>query len=146
MKIENIDGEFLSFDDLTDLNKMIIKQSELDDPIGYIDRTGDLLDNACNGIFAGFCGYSVYPTIIEKAVRLGYNIISTHVFLNANKRTGIISMVMTLDLNDIRIAYSQEEMSEVANMVADHRMSYEEFLEYIKSKIVGEPEEGVRLK
>lgn len=137
MKVDNVIGEFLSFDDLTDLNRLIINNSELDDPIGYIDKTGALLDNACNGIFAGFGGYEVYPTILEKAVRLGYNIISTHVFMNANKRTGMIAMFMTLDLNNIAISYTQEEMSEVANLVAARQMSYEDFLEYVKSKVVG---------
>ena len=141
MKIDGYEGEFLSFEDLTHLNEAIIEASELNDPVGYIDQTGALLDNACNGILAGFMGVEAYPTIIEKAVRLCYNIISSHVFLNANKRTGTISMLMMLDLNDIKIEYSQEEMSEVVSAVAAKEMSYEEFLDYVKSKIVGEPGE-----
>ena len=84
MKIDGYEGEFLSFEDLTHLNEAIIEASELNDPVGYIDQTGALLDNACNGILAGFMGVEAYPTIIEKAVRLCYNIISSHVFLNAN--------------------------------------------------------------
>lgn len=141
MKIDGYDGEFLSFDDLTHLNQIIIENSELNDPVGYIDQTGALLDNACNGILASFAGMDAYPSILEKAVRLCYNIITTHVFLNANKRTGTISMLMMLDFNDIKLDYSQEEMSEVVSAVAEHTMSYEDFLDYVKSKVVGEPGE-----
>ena len=55
----------------------------------FVDKTGDLFDGAINAMFRGFGGYDLYPSIIEKACILCFNIISFHCFSNANKRTGI---------------------------------------------------------
>ncbi|MBQ9782348.1 MAG: type II toxin-antitoxin system death-on-curing family toxin, partial [Clostridia bacterium] len=59
-------------------------------------REYGLLDSAINSIYQTFMGQELYPTIIEKGARLGYNLISNHAFVDGNKRIGILTMLTFL--------------------------------------------------
>jgi death-on-curing protein len=47
-----------------------------------------LLDSALNAPFQGFGDYEFYPTVTDKAVRLGYGLIENHPFHAGNKCIG----------------------------------------------------------
>ena len=135
MKVEGYVGEFLSKNDIIYLHNSIIDNSEFNDDKGYIDVTGDLFDAAYHGIFAGFGDYELYPSILEKTVGLCFNIISSHVFSNANKRTGLMVLLQMLDLNDIEFVYSEDELFEAINGVGSGTISYEDLLNFVKIRI-----------
>ena len=63
---------------------MLIAQS------GGMDGLRDegLLDSAVNTPLQAFGGQELYPTILEKAARLGYGLIHNHPFVDGNKRIG----------------------------------------------------------
>lgn len=63
MKIDGINGDFLSTKEIELLHNKIIENSEVKDDIGYIDNTGALFEGAVNSIFAGFGGYEAYPSV-----------------------------------------------------------------------------------
>lgn len=48
-------------------------------------RDEGLLDSAVNAPFQTFGGVELYPTILEKAARLGFGLIQNHPFLDGNK-------------------------------------------------------------
>ena len=47
-------------------------------------RDEGLLDSAVNAPFQTFGGVELYPTILEKAARLGFGLIQNHPFLDGN--------------------------------------------------------------
>ena len=56
-------------------------------------RDEGLLDSALNAPFQGFGDYEFYPTVTDKAVRLGYGLIENHPFHDGNKRIGALAML-----------------------------------------------------
>ena len=69
-----------------------------------IKRTGgstgvlneSLIDSALNNIWQTFDGLELYPTLVEKAARLGYSLVSNHSFRDGNKRIGLLAMLTFL--------------------------------------------------
>lgn len=136
MQVVGYEGEYLSKEDILLLHEKIIKNSESKDSEGFIDQTGALFDSAVNGIFSSFFGVDAYPTIEEKAARLCYNIITSHVFCNANKRTGMLSMIQLLDLNEMPLKYTNDEMFEVITRVGSGECTYEELHKFVSDRII----------
>lgn len=134
MKIEGYEGQFLSYDQIIALHNKIIDMSPCKDDRGFIDKTGDLFDGAINAMFRGFGGYDLYPSIIEKACILCFNIISFHCFSNANKRTGLMCLLLTLELNGVDFVYTEEEMFDIIVRIATNKCSYEDLLQFVKER------------
>ena len=133
MKMENIDGEFLSPEDIIELHDRLIDDSEYNDDKGFIDGTGALFESAFYSMFASFGPYEKYPTIVDKAARLCYSIISNHCFNNANKRTGLMSMLLTLEINGKEHRFNQEELFELITGIGAGTISLDDLTEYIKN-------------
>lgn len=127
------EGKFLSIKDIEKMHSDIIQSSEVQDSPGFIDITGGRFESAVTSIFAGYAGMEIYPTVLEKAVRLCYNIIKSHCFMNANKRTALMSMLSTLEMNGIKLKYNQNEMFDAVCKLGSGELSYENFLNYIES-------------
>jgi len=92
-------------------------------------RTGirdiGLLESAVASANAGFGNFERYPTVEEKSARLCFSLISNHAFVDGNKRIGILVLLMTLDLNNIRLKYQQDELVELGIEVAAKNVDYE---------------------
>lgn len=94
-------------------------------------RDQSLLESAIETAFSTFDGKDLYPSKEEKAVRLGYSLISNHAFLDGNKRIGIYVMLTFLEMNGIRMEYTTEELVHVGLSVADGSMKYEPLLKWV---------------
>lgn len=57
------------------------------------------LDYLLDAVQAEMFGKPLYPTISDKAVIYYYNIICNHIFSDGNKRTGLASALLFLNLN-----------------------------------------------
>jgi len=64
---------------------------------GIRDET--LLDSAIAAPFQAFGGQSMFPSIQQKAVRLGFGLIMNHPFIDGNKRVGAHVMLTMLAMN-----------------------------------------------
>ena len=95
-------------------------------------RDEGLLDSALESAFAGFEGQEFYPSKEEKGARLGYALISNHVFVDGNKRIGTYIMLTFLEMNGIRIQCTDEELVHIGLSVADGSMKYEELLQWVR--------------
>lgn len=137
MKVEGYEGQFLSYEQILNLHNKIIDRSPCKDERGFIDNTGALFDGAVNAMFRGFGGYDLYPSIIEKACILCFNIISFHCFSNANKRTGLMCLLLTLELNGIDFSYTEEEMFDIIVRIATKECSYEELVQFVQERTLG---------
>lgn len=94
-------------------------------------RDEALLDSALESAFSGFGSTEFYPTKEEKGARLGYALISNHAFVDGNKRIGMYIMLTFLEINGIRMRYTDDEMIKVGLSVADGTMDYEALLKWV---------------
>ena len=95
-----------------------------------------LLESAVYSAEGSFGDTEVYPTIQEKAARLGYAITVNHAFVDGNKRIGMLVMLMTLRLNGIRLEYTQQELIALGLGTADGSLHYPEILTWINSHMI----------
>ena len=95
-------------------------------------RDEGLLDSAIESAFATFGGADLYPTIEEKAAKLGYSLISNHAFVDGNKRIGVFVMLCFLELNGISIEANNSDVIELGLGVAAGSMKQEDVLEWIR--------------
>ena len=72
------------------LHSVLIAESGGSDGV----RDEGLLDSAVNTPFQTFSGQDLYPTVLEKAVRLGFGLIRNHPFIDGNKRIGTHAMLV----------------------------------------------------
>lgn len=113
------------------LHSMLVAQS------GGMDGLRDegLLDAAINMPLQTFGGQELYPTILEKAARLGYGLIRNHPFLDGNKRIGTHAMLVFLDINNITLSYEDEDLISTILHVAAGAMDCNAFLEWLKAHV-----------
>lgn len=96
----------LSKSQILTMHKSLIEET------GGLDgiRDEELLDSAINVPFQRFDNTDLFPSIQQKAARLGYGIIKNHAFIDGNKRIGTHTMLVFLALNGIEPDYTQEEL------------------------------------
>ena len=90
-----------------------------------------LLESAVGAIDQTFDGQELYPTLIEKAARLGYSLIANHAFVDGNKRIGMLVMLTFLALNGLEIDPAVDEVTRVGLAVASGEMRYTALLDWI---------------
>ncbi len=109
------------------LHNKLIEESGGSDGI----REDGLLESALNAPYHEFAGFSNYPTIEEKAARLGYGIIKNHPFVDGNKRIGTHIMLLLLYINGVELVYEQEELIDIILQVASGQADYEELYAWV---------------
>ena len=90
-----------------------------------------LLESAVNAPFQTFDDVPLYKTIEAKAARLGYSLINNHAFIDGNKRTGMMAMLLFLELNGAGKDYTDEEIIRVGLALADGSMDDKALLDWI---------------
>ncbi len=98
-------------------------------------RDENLLESAISSPFQTFGGSELYPTLIEKAARLGYGLIKNHPFLDGNKRIGTHAMLVFLALNNFSVKYEDGDLIEIILHVADNTLSYADFLSWLENHV-----------
>ena len=83
----------------------------------------------------GLLESAVYPSPEEKAARLAFAITGNHAFVDGNKRTGMLVMLLTLRLNGRALRYTQAELVALGLGTADGSLGYEEILAWIISHL-----------
>ena len=80
---------------------------------------------------SAFGDNEAYPTVEEKAARLMVSLTNNHAFVDGNKRIGVFTMLMTLQLNNVKINYTQAELISLGLSVAGGKTEYVEILDWI---------------
>ena len=94
-------------------------------------RDEGLLESAIESVYATFDGKDLYPTKEEKAAKICYNLVSSHAFIDGNKRIGIYVMLTFLETEGIRINCTDDELSELGWNLAAGKINYEQLLEWV---------------
>ena len=96
-------------------------------------RDEGLLESALEAPFQTFDGVDLYPTLLQKAARLGYSLVSNHSFVDGNKRIGIHIMLVFLALNGVEIECTQQELIDVGLSLASGTMSAEALFDWLSA-------------
>lgn len=94
-------------------------------------RDEGLLESALEAPFQAFGDTDAYPSLQQKAARLGYGLIKNHPFADGNKRIGAHTMLVFLALNGVELSYSQKELSDIILAVAAGEKKYEDLLTWL---------------
>ena len=121
--------------------KVLTKEQILNYHKELIDRYGGshgirdekLFDSALAAPFQSFGGMDFYPSIEEKAARLGYGLAANHPFHDGNKRIGAHAMLAFLSLNGIKLSYTADELSDIFLSIASGNTDESEMLDWINS-------------
>ena len=98
-------------------------------------RDEGLLISALEAPYQTFDGFELFPTVLEKAVRLGYGLVSNHPFVDGNKRIGILVMLTFLELNGIALEFKDDEIVDMALGVASGSYKYEDLLQIVDDRL-----------
>lgn len=113
--------------------QILMLHTELISATGGTDGVRDfgLLSSALNAPFQQFDNKDLFPTIQQKAARLGYGLIKNHAFVDGNKRIGVHTMLVFLEINGISLEYTQEELYTTVLDVASGKAYVEELTTWI---------------
>lgn len=116
-------------------DQVIALHSEMIQETGGTDGIRDegLLDSALAAPFQSFADTGIFPSIQQKAARLGYGLVKNHAFIDGNKRIGVHAMLVFLALNKIELDYTQDELSDVFLKIAAGEISQDDLLRWIVS-------------
>ena len=95
-------------------------------------RDEGILDSALNAPLQTFDGQPLYPTISQKAARLGYGLIENHPFIDGNKRIGAFAMEAFLNLNGVELVFASAEFIDIILEVASHKKDCQELCSWIQ--------------
>ena len=113
--------------------QIIYLHSQLISETGGTDGLRDegMLESALNAPFQVFDETEVYPSIQQKAARLGFGLVKNHAFVDGNKRIGAHVMLVFLALNHIELDYTQKDLSDAILKVADGSYTFDDLLKWI---------------
>jgi death-on-curing protein len=126
------DVRWLPVEEVIALNMDLV--AETGEPFGLLDK----------GALEGACGrpqqHWAYGDgdILTAAVALMFGIARNHPFMQGNKRTGMIALVMLLEMNGyiLDAELDDEGLGDIVLAVLDHHMSEEEFADHLRPSII----------
>lgn len=116
------------------IDEIIAMHSKLIKKTGGLDGIRDMgmLESAVMNCNLTFGEEELYPTVSEKAARLAFSICKNHPFIDGNKRTAVLSMLVTLKVNKLNAVFSKSELISIGMGLADGSIGYESLVEIIK--------------
>ena len=99
---------------------------------GYYDYTDHRIDSILSLQYPVF-GFDKYPTIFQKAAMLMYFFTKGHCFVDGNKRVGIQSAIVFLDINGYEDYLDDDEGFDKTMEIAASNISEDERDNYIKN-------------
>ncbi len=98
-------------------------------------RDEGLLESALYAPDAEFGGKKLYPSIAEKAARLGIGLVKNHAFIDGNKRIGILALMTFLEVNGLPVNATDDEIVTIGLSLASGKTGYDDLLSWIRDHI-----------
>lgn len=96
-------------------------------------RDRNLLDSSVGNIYQTFDGKDLYKTEVQKIARLTFSIITSHPFIDGNKRVGMYSLIVFLRLHGYLFTPSQQEVVTFGFGIADGSIDFKTFLLWVEN-------------
>ena len=94
-------------------------------------RDEGLLDSALASAFQTFGGVELFPSTTAKIARTAYGLVSNHPFVDGNKRIGTYVMLVLLELNNINVDFTDDDVIRIGLGLADGSITDEQLLDLI---------------
>ncbi|MBI3485445.1 type II toxin-antitoxin system death-on-curing family toxin [Candidatus Daviesbacteria bacterium] len=91
-----------------------------------------LLESAIQRPQGSFMGADLYPTVFEKAAALIHSLLLNHPFLDANKRTAMVSGAGFLYLNGLKLKVEQKELVQAALNIESKKWDLKYIAKWLK--------------
>jgi death-on-curing protein len=78
-------------------------------------------------------GEELFPSIFQKAAAITRGIISDHPFIDGNKRTGIMSALILLELNGIKTKIEDKKLEDFAVDITVKNLLIEQIASWLQS-------------
>ena len=98
-------------------------------------RDVGLLEGALASPYATFGGIELYPTPLHKAAHLGFSVISSHPFVDGNKRVGVVLMLTLLSLSGVAVELTDRDVYRMGISLAAGEMDEDGLLAFLSDKI-----------
>ena len=121
----------LQYSDIIKIHKQIISKFKGEN--GILNE--EYINAALNSWKYSFDGELLYKTVLEQCVKVAYELIRQHPFIDGNKRVGIISLLALLEQNNINVKLSNKDLIGIGYAVASGRMDYDEVVNKIKKHL-----------
>ena len=95
-----------------------------------------LLESAVYRPQTTFSGKELYTTHFEKAAALMHSLIMNHPFVDGNKRTGAVSMLVYLKCNTIDTQTSNRELVKTVLLIENEKWEINKIVHWLKSKTI----------
>lgn len=119
---------FLNIVELMMINEEIIgKQSQL--------RDVDLLESAVLRPQSSAFGQDAYPTMIDKAAALFHSLSRNHAFVDGNKRTSVVAMLLFLRINGYRVNWNPQQALEMILEIATGAHEIETITDWLAENV-----------
>lgn len=94
-------------------------------------RDEAVLNKVLEAPFVQCGGWELYPTVQMKAARLCHGFVCSAPMAEGNARTGLHLMLLILDIGDVHIFYTKDELRSLAGMLKPSSFLYEDILSWI---------------
>lgn len=111
---------YLTEKDIVLINTNIIKTYSPKEPLGVSEPTA--LNMTVNSVKQEIFGAELYPTLELKGANLYRNLVMKHIFLNANKRTAFVSLIVFLKLNGKGLMVDEDTATEFTVRIATEKL------------------------
>ena len=101
---------------------------------GILNRNN--LESAISSINQTFDNKDLYESDFDKICRLSYNLITSHAFVDGNKRVGVVVLVYLLSLNNIELKIPTETFIDTILDIASSKIDYTEMRGIISNYII----------
>ena len=100
-------------------------------------RDQGLMESAIARPYQTFGGKDLYPTVLEKAAALAESIIIDHPFIDGNKRTGLLAMLLILEIGNFKITASNDDTYNFTIEISTGEIKFEEIVLWLKNNTEG---------
>ena len=97
-------------------------------------RSLPLVESAVQRFYASYAGQDAHITVEEKAAAVACGLIQNHGFVDGNKRIGVAILLLILTQNGLTLAYTQQELTDIALSVADGTAGLADMVKWIRDR------------
>jgi|SRR5690554_513112 len=121
-----------------DVEEILIFHRKIIEQTGGSDGVRDigLIESALNRAFSTFDGNDLYKEIEDKVSVITYGLIKNHGFVDGNKRIGVAVMLLLLQINGVKVQYTQDELVKLGLDIAKGSLDEKGIKQWIKNHIV----------
>jgi death on curing protein len=94
-----------------------------------------LLESAVARPQASAFGSDAYPDIVSKAAALLHSLVMNHAFLDGNKRTAVLALLVFADLNGYSVRWERQEALDLVVRLASGYVDLDEVKAFLRSRI-----------